>query len=114
MNIILYDKEKPDKIMSKAISIIFKLVSDQYQLIIEGKTLQKTYATPQIHFWYINSMNTPALSMRSPSKSSLILRIYINIQIIIKLFLIKSQAFSQIYFPILKRVLRYTFKPLYS
>lgn len=41
INIILYREKKYDKVMSKAIVIIFKLISDQHQPIIEGKTHQE-------------------------------------------------------------------------
>lgn len=37
INIILHNKEKYKKIMSKETSTIFKQVADQHQPIIEGK-----------------------------------------------------------------------------
>lgn len=51
-NIILYGKEKYNKIMSKTASIISKLVSNQYQPIIKGKTPQKAWIA------YKNASNT--------------------------------------------------------
>lgn len=44
--------------MSKAASIISKLVLDQYQPIIEDKTPQETWITLQKRFQHINSIST--------------------------------------------------------
>lgn len=41
INTMLHGDEKHDKAMSKTTSTISKLVSNQHQLIIDGKTLQE-------------------------------------------------------------------------
>ncbi len=43
--------------MSKAVGIIFKLVSDQHQSIIEGKTPQEAWIALQKRFQHINSIS---------------------------------------------------------
>lgn len=54
---MLHKKEKYDKAMSKVVGIISKLISDQYQCIIEGKTLQEAWITLQERFQHINPIS---------------------------------------------------------
>ena len=41
INILMYDEEKYDLAMSKAVGILSKIVSNQHQPIIESKSLQE-------------------------------------------------------------------------
>ncbi len=58
INTMLYMEEKHDKAMSKAASIISKLILDQHQPIIKGKTPQKAWIALQELFQHINPMST--------------------------------------------------------
>lgn len=50
INIILHGKEKYNKAISKVVAIISKLVLDQYQPIIKGKTLHEAWIALQERF----------------------------------------------------------------
>lgn len=65
---MLHGKEKHDKTMSKAVGIISKLVSDQYQLIIEGKTPQEAWAALQKRYQHNNPMSTSRLIYEATTK----------------------------------------------
>ena len=58
---MLHSKEKHDKAISKAAGIISKLVANQYQPIIKGKTPQEAWAALQKQFQHINLMSTSRL-----------------------------------------------------
>ena len=51
-------KKKYNKAINKIVGIIFKLVLDQYQLIIKGKTPQEAWIDLQKRFEHINPMST--------------------------------------------------------
>lgn len=57
----MQDEEKYDLAMSKAAGILSKLVSNQHQPIIKGKTLEEVWSTLQQRFQYINSMRMSRL-----------------------------------------------------
>ncbi len=65
---MLHVEEKYDKVMSKAVGIISKLVSDLHQLIIEGKTPQEAWAVLQERFQHINPMSTSRLIYEANTK----------------------------------------------
>ena len=58
---MLHNEEKHDKGMSKAAGIISRLVADQHQPIIEGKTPQEAWAALEERFQHINPMSTSRL-----------------------------------------------------
>lgn len=55
--------------MSKLASILFKLITNQYQSIIKGKTLEEAWKVLQERFQYINLISTFALYMKVPQRS---------------------------------------------
>ncbi len=57
----MHDDEKYDFAMSKSVGILFKLVVDQHQLIIEGKMLEEARNALQERFQHINPINTSRL-----------------------------------------------------
>ena len=54
----MHNKEKYNLAMSKAAGILSKIVFDQHQLIIEGKSPQEVWNTLQEQFQHINPMST--------------------------------------------------------
>lgn len=61
LNALMHDEEKYDIAMSKSAGILSKLVSDQHQPIIEGKTPEEVWNTLQERFQRINPMSTSRL-----------------------------------------------------
>ncbi len=55
---MIHNEEKYDLAMSKAAGTISKLVSDQHQPIIKGKSFQETWNILQERFQHINLMST--------------------------------------------------------
>ena len=62
------NKEKYHLAMSKAVGIISKLVSDQHQPIIEGKSPQEVWNTLQEHFQLINPISTSRIIHKATNK----------------------------------------------
>lgn len=58
INALMHDEEKYNLAMSKAVEILSKIVSDQHQSIIKGKSPQKAWNTLQERFQHINPMST--------------------------------------------------------
>lgn len=71
INTMLHGEKKHDKTMSKAAGIIFKLVSDQHQPIIERKTLKEAWIALQNRFQYINLMSTSQIIYDATTKKLL-------------------------------------------
>ncbi len=65
---MLHGEEKYDKVVSKAAGIISKLVLDQHQPIIEGKTPQEPMITLQERFQHINPMSTSQIIYDATTK----------------------------------------------
>ncbi len=63
INTMIWDKEKYALAMSKAAGILSKIISNQHQLIIKGKTLEEAWSTFQQRFQHIkpNEHVTPNL-----------------------------------------------------
>lgn len=61
INALMHDEEKYDLAMSKSVGILSKLISDQHQPIIEGKTPEEAWNALQERFQYINPMSTSRL-----------------------------------------------------
>lgn len=61
LNALMHDEEKYDLAMSKSAGILSKLVSDQHQSIIEGKTPEEVWNTLQERFQRIIPMSTSRL-----------------------------------------------------
>ena len=57
--------------MSKSVGILSKLVADQYQPIIEGRTLEETWNALQERFQHINPMSTSRLIHKATTKKLL-------------------------------------------
>lgn len=62
INARMHDEEKYDLAISKSAGILSKLVSDQHQPIIEGKTPEEAWNTLQERFQHINPMSTSRLT----------------------------------------------------
>ena len=65
---LMHDKEKYDLAMSKAAKILSKIVSDQHQPIIEGKSPQEAWNTLQERFQHINPMSTSRIMYEATTK----------------------------------------------
>ncbi len=65
---MIRDEEKYDLVMSKATGILSKIVSDQHQPIIEGKTPEEVWSTLQQRFQHINPMSTSRLIYDATTK----------------------------------------------
>ena len=61
INALMHDEEKYDLAMSKSAGILSKLISDQHQPIIEGKTPEEAWNALQERFQHINPMSTSRL-----------------------------------------------------
>lgn len=68
INAMMHDEEKYDLAMSKAAGIISKLVSDQHQPTIEGKSPQEAWNTLQERFQHINPMSTSRIIYEATTK----------------------------------------------
>lgn len=68
INALMHDEEKYDLAMSKSAGILSKLVSDQHQPIIEGKTPEEAWNTLQERFQHINPMGTSRLIYDATTK----------------------------------------------
>ncbi len=68
INTMLHEEKKYDKAMSKAAGIISKLVSDQHQPIIKGKTPQEAWIALQERFQHINPMSTSRIIYDATTK----------------------------------------------
>lgn len=68
INTLMHDKEKYDLAMSKSAGIFSKLVSDQHQPIIEGKTPEEAWNNLQGRFQHINPMSTSRLIYNAITK----------------------------------------------
>lgn len=68
LNALMHDEEKYDLAMSKSAGILSKLVSDQHQPIIEGKTPEEVWNTLQERFQRINPMSTSRLIHHATTK----------------------------------------------
>ena len=64
----MYNEEKYDLAMSKAAGILSKIVLDQHQPIIKGKSLQEVWNTLQKCFQHINPMSTSRLIYEATTK----------------------------------------------
>ncbi len=71
---LIHDEENYDLAMSKSISILSKLVADQHQLIIEGKTPEEAWNALQERFQHINPMSTSRLIHKATTKKLLDLK----------------------------------------
>ena len=65
---MMHEKEEYDLAMSKAAGIISKLVADQHQPIIEGKSPQEAWNILQEHFQHINPMSTSQIIYKASTK----------------------------------------------
>ena len=68
INALMHDEEKYDLAMSKAAGILSKIVSDQHQPIIEGKSPQEAWNTLQERFQHINPMSTSRIIYEATTK----------------------------------------------
>lgn len=68
INALMHDEEKYDLAMSKASGILSKIVSDQHQPIIEGKSPQEAWNTLQERFQHINPMSTSRIIYEATTK----------------------------------------------
>lgn len=64
----MHNDENYNMAMSKAAGIISKLVSDQHQPIIEGKSPQEAWNTLQKRFQHINPMSTSWIIYEATNK----------------------------------------------
>ncbi len=65
---MMHYKEKYDLAMSKADGIISKLVANQHQPIIEGRSLQEAWNILQERFQHINPMSTSRIIYEATTK----------------------------------------------
>lgn len=68
INALMHDEEKYDLAMSKSAGILSKLVSDQHQPIIEGKTPEEAWNILQERFQHINPMSISRLIYEATTK----------------------------------------------
>ncbi len=68
INVMMHDEEKYNLAMSKAAGIISKLVADQHQPIIEGKSPQEAWNILQERFQYMNPMSTSRIIYEATTK----------------------------------------------
>ena len=64
----MHDEEKYDLATSKVAGILLKIVSNQHQPIIKGKSLQEAWNTPQKRFQHINPMSTSWIIYKATTK----------------------------------------------
>ncbi len=64
----MHDEEKYDLAMSKSVGILSKLVADQHQPIIKGKTPEEAWNALQERFQHINLMSTSRLIHEATTK----------------------------------------------
>lgn len=65
---MLQGEEKHHKAMNKAAGIISKLISDQHQPIIAGKTPQEAWIALQERFQHINPMSISQIIYNATTK----------------------------------------------
>ncbi len=68
INAMIHDEKKYDLARSKAAGIISKLVADQHQPIIEGKSSQEAWNILQERFQHINPMSTSRIIYEATTK----------------------------------------------
>ena len=68
INTMMHDEKKYDLAMNTAAGMISKLVADQHQPIIEGKSLQEAWNILQERFQHINPISTSRIIYEATTK----------------------------------------------
>lgn len=110
---LMHDKEKYNLAMSKSASILSKLITDQHQTIIRGKSIEGAWKALQKRIQLINPMSTSRLTHEATLKKLLNFKDIYGYTSSYQAIFDKIVGFLTKSLTILDKAAKYTSKPLY-